>query len=149
MFSTMMQQNKRQRGNNFSQSEESLLIDLIQAKRDIIENKKSDAVTWKQKEQCWEKLALDFASQSGSLRAPRTLKDKYESLKKKCKVEIAAEKQETYRTGGGSFQKHCVSDVSEKIVSLVGESATGFNNLFDSDFCMYTHTPLPLRTYEL
>ncbi|XP_037821827.1 myb/SANT-like DNA-binding domain-containing protein 3 [Lucilia sericata] len=99
----------------------------------VLENKKLDAVTWRQKKETWEKLASEFANQSGVQRTWKALRDKYENLKRKSKVEIATEKRETYRTGGGPTATSIVSNISEKISFLFGESATGLCNPYDND----------------
>ncbi|XP_037813193.1 uncharacterized protein LOC119604569 [Lucilia sericata] len=52
---------KRQRGKNFSLNEEYFLVDLVEIHKSVLENKKSDAVTWRQKNETWEKLASEFA----------------------------------------------------------------------------------------
>ncbi|KAI8116125.1 Myb/SANT-like DNA-binding domain-containing protein 3 [Lucilia cuprina] len=124
---------KRQRGKNFSLNEEYLLVDLVEIYKSVLENKKSDAVTWRQKNETWEKLASEFASQSGVQRTWKALRDKYENLKRKSKLEKATEKRETYRTGGGPTATSIVSNISEKISCLIGESATGFCNPYDND----------------
>ena len=115
----MVERQKRQRGKNFTHSEDLILLDLVEERKDILENKKSDAVTWKQKAECWENLTVEFVNKTGTVRNAKTLKDKYDALKRKSRVEIAAEKHETYRTGGGPqkktvcvryFRKNCFAD---------------------------------------
>jgi len=59
---------KRSRCKNFTADEEVELIALVRANQHVLKNKKSDAVTWKQKSLGWEKLAVDFSSKTGSKR---------------------------------------------------------------------------------
>ncbi|XP_037821207.1 uncharacterized protein LOC119610154 [Lucilia sericata] len=124
---------KKQRGKNFTTEEELLLVDLVISQKHILENKKSDAVNWKIKNEAWMKLEECFKSQSGIHRPWKTLRDKYDNMKRKSKMELATEKRETYRTGGGIPANASVSAVSEKILSLVGNSATGLYNPFNND----------------
>ncbi|KAL7724594.1 hypothetical protein ACLKA6_010171 [Drosophila palustris] len=55
----------RQRCANFTPEEEAELVALVKANQSVLENKKSDAITWKQKPSGWEKLATGV---------PRTVK---------------------------------------------------------------------------
>lgn len=76
---------KRERNVNFSRREEELLVELVISNKNALENKKTDAVIWKKKEDCWKKLALEFNSQA--LLVPRTvpqLQLKYKNIKKTC-----------------------------------------------------------------
>jgi len=43
---------KRKRNVNFSATEEELLVELVKKYQNIIENKKTDMVMWKEKEEC-------------------------------------------------------------------------------------------------
>lgn len=54
----------KQRSANFSKSEEEKLVALVLEKKNIFENKKTDAVTSKQKDAAWEKLAQQFNASS-------------------------------------------------------------------------------------
>lgn len=56
----------KQRSVNFSKSEEEKLVSLVLEKKNIFENKKTDAVTSKQKDAAWEALALKFNAISDS-----------------------------------------------------------------------------------
>lgn len=74
---------KRKRNVNFNKNEEELLIELFVKYKQIIENKKTDLVMWKEKELCWVKITEEF--NSVSVLVPRTvaqLQLKYKNLKK-------------------------------------------------------------------
>ncbi|XP_073814267.1 uncharacterized protein [Musca autumnalis] len=101
---------KRKRAKNCTKEEELLLVNVVEEQRNVIENKKSDSVVWKQKEEAWKKIEDDFAANIGT-----------------------QQKLQTYRTGGGLVTGK-VSTVSEKIASTLGDSATGFENTYESDF---------------
>ncbi|CAH1108703.1 unnamed protein product [Psylliodes chrysocephalus] len=55
---------KKERGQNFRKEEIDSLIMLIEKHKKIIENKKTDAMTWKEKEACWIRLTNEFNIQS-------------------------------------------------------------------------------------
>ncbi|XP_050340977.1 uncharacterized protein LOC126767553 [Bactrocera neohumeralis] len=131
---------KRKRGKNFTPQEEDALVELVDEQRHILENKRYDAVTWNQKEEAWKKLAECFTARIGTNREWRTLWDKFESLKRKSKAEMATEKSERYRTGGGSAAVESSSMVTQKVAAISGESATGLENTSDGD-AIDTSTP--------
>lgn len=82
--------NKRKRNINFNKREDELLIELIQGKKDIIENKKTDAIMWKEKEKCWDELTAEF--NSVGLLVPRSksqLQLKYKNIKKDVRKKSA------------------------------------------------------------
>ncbi|KMQ90384.1 fibrinogen silencer-binding protein [Lasius niger] len=61
---------------NFTQAEKVVLIDIIEKEKNILENKKTDGVTIKQKEACWAKVATEFNSRSlGASRDVNCLKN--------------------------------------------------------------------------
>ncbi|KYN07274.1 hypothetical protein ALC62_01476 [Cyphomyrmex costatus] len=45
---------QRKRAQNFSEAEKITLINLIRQYKDVLENKRSDAVTSKDKDKCWK-----------------------------------------------------------------------------------------------
>ncbi len=81
---------KRSRNINFCRREEELLVELVTTYKNIIENKKTDSVMWKEKEACWEKLSSEFNCQS--ILVPRTvgqLQWMYKNiLKKLCSKKV-------------------------------------------------------------
>ncbi|KAH8240772.1 hypothetical protein KR026_005024 [Drosophila bipectinata] len=82
-----MQKRTRQRGRNFSPSEEVMLLELLKPFKDVIDNKKSDATTCQLKKNVWQKLACQFSLQTGMPRSWRTLKDKYKNMNSKLRIE--------------------------------------------------------------
>lgn len=80
-----MDNSQRKRNPNFNKREEELLVELVLKYQHILENKKTDAVMWKEKEGCWKKLTNEFNSQG--LLTPRTISQlqlKYKNFKKNC-----------------------------------------------------------------
>lgn len=125
--------NKRVRACNFNKEEVRLLTELVTKHRSIIENKKTDAVTNKDKEAAWEKIARMFNASSGlASRNAKTLKLKYESLKKEAKKKMAKHRQDLYKTGGGPSTVPDLDDVEENIVDICS-NITGLEARNDSD----------------
>lgn len=53
---------KRVRATNFNETEEDILVQCILRHAKIIENKKTDACTLKEKQSTWEEVAVEFNS---------------------------------------------------------------------------------------
>ncbi|XP_016990190.1 uncharacterized protein LOC108052323 [Drosophila rhopaloa] len=73
---------KRIRGKNFSEREEHALIDLVMLNKDILQDKKKDAATWRKKAETWERLAQEFRAETGTNRSWTALREKYDNMKK-------------------------------------------------------------------
>jgi len=56
---------KRKRSSNFSFSDKEFLLKNALSRKAVLENKTSNAVTWKDKEKCWENIAIEFNRQTG------------------------------------------------------------------------------------
>jgi len=55
---------KRKRSNNFSFTDKELLLKIALSRKTVLENKSSNAATWKDKEKTWEEIAIQYNSQS-------------------------------------------------------------------------------------
>ncbi|KAG5330283.1 MSD3 protein, partial [Acromyrmex charruanus] len=88
------------RAPNFSKCEEQLLISLVEKYKNIIECKKSNVVTCKDKEKVWLKIESEFNSKNNG-NAFRSVK--YNNLKKDTKRKFALEKINASKIGGGPF----------------------------------------------
>lgn len=82
------------RAANFSTYEEQLLIGLVEKYKNIIESKRNNAVTWKDKEQAWLKIECEFNSRNTDniFRSGKHLKEKYNNLKKVLKRNLQQKK---------------------------------------------------------
>lgn len=85
---------KRERTPNFSTEEVLKLVNLAKKHAHIIENKKTDAVFSKKKNEEWDNIAAEFNSTGSFARSALALKTKYENIKKTTKKKFAAEKQQ-------------------------------------------------------
>ncbi|XP_064553851.1 myb/SANT-like DNA-binding domain-containing protein 4 [Drosophila montana] len=117
----MSSEEKKKRGKNFTAEEEQVLMELLEERKNILENKKSDAATWKQKEQAWEEMADTFYTRTGIRREWKALRDKFINMKRRSKVELGEDKTHSFRMGTGKF------------IALMGDSTAGLSNQFDSD----------------
>jgi len=61
----MSSSNKRKRSSNFSFLDKELLLKIALSRKAVLENKTSNAVTWKDKETTWSDIAVEFNSQTG------------------------------------------------------------------------------------
>lgn len=84
---------KRERCRNFLEEEKENLISIVLEYKNILENKKTDAVSSQQKHQTWETVAHQFNSISKTAtRTGMQLKLLYEGMKEKAKQHKADDK---------------------------------------------------------
>ncbi|CAG4944296.1 unnamed protein product [Colias eurytheme] len=133
---------KRERGSNFTREETDTLIQLVLKYKNVLENKKSDAVTWAEKEQCWQKIETNFNSISSvRFRSAKALKIKYDGIKRDTRKKSAAIRAETYRTGGGPSTAPILTPSEEKVKDMILLSVVGMDSVFDSDKKAETESP--------
>ncbi|XP_072945312.1 uncharacterized protein [Epargyreus clarus] len=136
----VMDKVKRDRSANFSLPERDILVSLVQKYQTVLENKKSDASTWKMKEAAWESIQNEFNARSGgTFRSTKTLKVKYEGLKRTVRKKSAAIRLELYRTGGGSNKAPSLDNVEEQIKSMITLSTDGMKSVYDCDVISQSH----------
>lgn len=125
---------KKVRSANFSKCELQILSKLLTKYASIIECKKSDAVTWRQKLDTWKKLGCEFNKEcNGPPRTYITLKSKYEQMKKDVRKKVAGNKQQLFKTGGGTPQISPLTTVEETIYNLILVSVEGLPPRYDDD----------------
>ena len=83
---------KRKRNQNFTKEELELLVELVYKNKDVIENKRTDAVIWKEKEEAWKQIEMEFNSCSLGPRTVEQLKFKYKGMKKDLRKKSARAK---------------------------------------------------------
>lgn len=119
---------------NFTSSETELLTALVKKYANILENKQTDVVNNKIKEETWCKLAKEFNSSSAiHVRNPKTLRAKYENLKKSLKRKCGDHRRSMYGTGGGPPHDLNLTNEENIILELAGPSVEGLPARFDSD----------------
>ncbi|XP_055851302.1 uncharacterized protein LOC129915671 [Episyrphus balteatus] len=126
---------KRKRNPNFSNHEKSILLQCVSEEKNIVENKKTDGTTWKEKEQAWVRITNSFNALSGGAcyRTTEALKKLYIVYKKDVRKEAAAEKFSALQTGGGN--PYTVKDPNFDLAVTIMNPKTvhGLPNSFDSD----------------
>ncbi|XP_045458486.1 uncharacterized protein LOC123668839 [Melitaea cinxia] len=138
---------KRERSVNFSREEVDTLIKLVEKNKLVIENKKSDAVTWAEKERCWKSIEIDFNSASGvTFRSAKTLRLKYEGIKRDTRKKSALIRAETYQTGGGPSSAPVLTTSEVKVKEMILLSIDGMDSKFDSDNVPNTRPELSITT---
>ncbi|XP_077256004.1 uncharacterized protein LOC143893960 [Temnothorax americanus] len=129
-----VQSSQKKRLPNFSNLEKIKLIEIIERERSIIENKKTDNVSLKDKENCWINIAKEFNSNSISgHRDVGCLKNCWDNLKKKTRKHFADIRSELFKTGGGKM--NIIDDpIAERVKGIIQPSVEGLPNKFDSDY---------------
>ncbi|XP_072938116.1 myb/SANT-like DNA-binding domain-containing protein 3 [Epargyreus clarus] len=131
-----MANEKRRRSANWLASEKALLVDLVTDHFDIIENKRTDGVSMRQKLGEWSTISSKYNAQTiHSHRTADNLKAQWESLKKATKKEASLRRMHLIQTGGGpeSLTSVIEDPLQLKILSLITPSAVGLHNPIDSD----------------
>ncbi|XP_049788806.1 uncharacterized protein LOC126194657 [Schistocerca nitens] len=126
-------ENKR-RTPNFSKYEIDVLLELVGANASVLENKKTDGCSLKEKQAMWSHVEAQFNSTTGvTKRSCDRLKICYENMKRRLRKDLAEEKVEVYKTGGGKpTQKTTIHDRA-KLLEIVGSSTKPLTNAYDSD----------------
>ncbi|KAJ9598318.1 hypothetical protein L9F63_010996 [Diploptera punctata] len=85
---------KRKKMPNMSFKERNILVDLVKEHVDIIESKKTDAVTIQSKNKEWEKIYVRFNSHGlGTVRDVNNLRTTWDNLKKSAERKFNAERK--------------------------------------------------------
>lgn len=132
----MESENKRKRSSNFTSNDKCILINIVAKYKHVIENKKTDSVTAKEKCDYWEKISVEFNSSGPSCpRDTECLKRCYENRKKLLRKLVASQRRELYKTGGGlpkSDEKKEPGD--ELLLSIVSDKTMkGLEHSFGGD----------------
>uniref|UniRef100_A0A6M2DJ51 Regulatory protein zeste n=1 Tax=Xenopsylla cheopis TaxID=163159 RepID=A0A6M2DJ51_XENCH len=127
----MQEIKRRERSANFTLSEIRLLSSLTATYRDSIENRKTDAASNKEKEAAWLKIESMFnAAIVSPQRTAKTLKLKYDSLKKATKKQYLP----LFDDDSQAF------DTEEKVLAMCS-SVYGVETRTDSDGSTDVATP--------
>ncbi|KAI4460658.1 hypothetical protein MML48_5g00010615 [Holotrichia oblita] len=120
---------------NFTESENEVLVLIINKYKDIVENKKTDNVSNSEKITAWQNIAKEFNSQSPNFvtRSVDSLKKYYDNLKKGMRKRAASERSKMYKTGGGKADTN-ISKGDELLLSLINKKTIyGYESPWDSD----------------
>lgn len=106
----------------------------------IIENKKTDAVSNKKKEEYWVLIENEYNSScTGPQKTVKQLQVLYKNYKAALRRSLAQEKHNTFMTGGGKPATSPV-DESDPFLPLVQNSVTPLENIYDSSTTFFGDT---------
>ncbi|XP_051164288.1 uncharacterized protein LOC127284127 [Leptopilina boulardi] len=138
-FKVPMDKKIRTREPNLLSSEREALLTIIQDHRHIIDCRKTDGVSLDRKKEEWRKICDRFNVISGiHHREASFLKQSWENIKKRVKKDAAERKLQTFKTGGGPFNKPKEDPESDRVLGLLQATASGFNNTYDGDSSFLT-----------
>ncbi|XP_018568586.1 uncharacterized protein LOC108908892 [Anoplophora glabripennis] len=125
-------QRKKTRSANYTHQEKNLLLNIMLEYKTVIESKKSDAVTWRDKEEAWKKITDIFNTQSrtGIFRHTASLKKAYENIKKCTRKEVADEKASLIRTGGGRCEVNTNPNLDLALEIINQKTVYGLKNKY-------------------
>lgn len=110
------------------------LISICAKYKHIIESKKTDAVSWKEKEDTWITIGNEFNASSDVYRDQNSLKKCYDNQKKTTRKVYAANRQETYKTGGGKNDACSIPPIDEATILVMNnKTVNGLLNQYDDD----------------
>lgn len=127
---------KRPRAENFSINEKALLINLAAKYCNILENKRTDHISTKQKNDAWDSITKEFNSNSivNNNRNKDSLKRLYESKKKEVRKRVADENVEIKKTGGGIPPKIPNDPCQDVLMSIMNKKTLyGLNSPWGGD----------------
>lgn len=126
----------KKRAPNYTNNEKELLLNIIEHHKHIIENKKTDGVSVKEKKETWQKICQQFNTSSPNLyyRQVESLKKFYEKMKEELRKKTAEIKKELYKTGGGQGPGSQNNQQDDLLMSIINKkSVLGLGSKFDSD----------------
>ncbi|XP_066581996.1 myb/SANT-like DNA-binding domain-containing protein 4 [Prorops nasuta] len=129
----MITSQKKERSSNFTTNELVMLLDIIKNFKHIVECKKTDTVTWKEKDDAWEKITELLNANGETERSKKSVLSKYNDMKKNLKKKLAANKAETFKTDGGIPIILPLTLPEEILYSILPMSIEGLPTPFDSD----------------
>ncbi|XP_036335064.1 uncharacterized protein LOC118745632 isoform X2 [Rhagoletis pomonella] len=123
------------RSNNFSTSEVSFLLELVELNKNVLEWKETDRVCAEEKLKVWKEIEIEFNSKFSQVyRSSKVLKTKYENVKKDSKKRLAAERRDIYKTGGGTRASIPSTTIDGKMLSICQpEQIAGNEAIYDDD----------------
>ncbi|XP_047543106.1 uncharacterized protein LOC125075409 [Vanessa atalanta] len=111
-----------------------ILVHLVTKYKDLIENKKTDAVTTAIKNEGWKKLAEEFNCLSSFyVRNVEQLKTCWDNIKRTTRKDKAATKKNNLLTGGGRSDIPPPGPLQGQVEVLLGPTLDGLENPYDSD----------------
>ncbi|CAH1110030.1 unnamed protein product [Psylliodes chrysocephalus] len=122
------------RAPNYSVKEKSLLLNILYDSKNIIENKKTDSTTWREKDEAWQNITNIFNSQTVDCPRSKDSLRKYYNIKKSVRKEVLKEKLQIKQTGGRVAEKTEEDCTKDLVLGLINEKTVfGLNTSFGGD----------------
>ncbi|KAI5750621.1 hypothetical protein M8J76_017148 [Diaphorina citri] len=124
---------KRERGTNFNRKEKRVLLGLIREYYNIVENKKTDKISSKLKEDTWEEIARrhNASGTAASIRETKQLRTFYDNWRRR--VRKTFEEASLQQTEGGPRTIPTLDDTDFKFLNIIQNGMTPVENPFDSN----------------
>lgn len=119
-----------EKSKNLTKEEKEKIFLLIQKYKNITENKETDSNSIVERKNTWEKITNGFNATSCYKRTTKQIRIFYKNAKCALKKQIAFEKKERFKTGGGSFTSLIVEE--NNLFDIVADEITPLQNNFDS-----------------
>ncbi|GBP13518.1 hypothetical protein EVAR_6872_1 [Eumeta japonica] len=123
---------KRKREENWSEQDKIFMVNLIQSKIQIIEDKQTDINNHKTKLLAWKQVSENFNMIASYPRAVDKMREQWKRIKQNAKKYIFAHQRAASPTGGGTNEKR-VSELDWLVYSLVSHSFFEDSSQYDSD----------------
>ena len=105
---------------NFTALEKTILLELIDSRKDIIENKQNDGKMVSKKNSEWEKITSEFnASHGVNQRTCTQLKSLWKNMKSRTKSAVAKDRRAKAKTGGGPQADTGLDSLQSAISSML------------------------------
>nr|XP_054930764.1 myb/SANT-like DNA-binding domain-containing protein 3 [Dermacentor andersoni] len=120
---------------NFTEKERGILIDLVTRESNVLENKRTDAVSLSEKKKRWQQIEEQFNSNKNGVH-PRTenqLRKCRDNLKEKWRRTKATGTKELFRTGGGKAADSVLTEELQRVGAVASHMSIRIDNAFDSD----------------
>ncbi|XP_046385611.1 uncharacterized protein LOC124155651 isoform X1 [Ischnura elegans] len=123
--------------------EKDLLVALVIKNRDIIENKRTDAVTLSDKTRCWRNIEAEFNGNSQVVKRNwKQLRKAWDNVKTKRRKAQAQETQRRLATGGGPYVPP-VCDPNPELEIAIPSLSHCEQNVGDMDDDLLDSPPIP------
>ncbi|XP_046398942.1 uncharacterized protein LOC124165538 isoform X1 [Ischnura elegans] len=124
-------------------AEKDLLVALVIKNRDILENKRTDAVTLSDKTRCWRNIEAEFNGNSQVVKRNwKQLRKAWDNVKTKRRKAQAQETQRRLATGGGPFVPP-VCDPNPELEIAIPSLSHCEQNVGDMDDDLLDSPPIP------
>uniref|UniRef100_A0A6P7GWF4 Regulatory protein zeste n=1 Tax=Diabrotica virgifera virgifera TaxID=50390 RepID=A0A6P7GWF4_DIAVI len=128
---------------NYTPDEKNLLAQLVHANKDVVENKTTNAVSNTEKDEAWNRIAIQFNEMNHVHRDESSLRKQWSNIKQDLRKKAAESRRQLYKTGGGPPETKFKDEAM--ILEVVNtKTISGLDNINDCDALSQPST----NTYE-